>query len=306
MKLDEDLATAFSGPEALVCPGSKANGYRERRVYRLDEIDWSENKFDVIALNEFATRESRDASNVLLHRSGLVELDFFRREPGSTEPQVPIPPDEQEQIIKDSGLPWSLKIWSGSKSWHYIWCLEEPIAAAEEYQKIMKMIVNHIVPHADRSNTNPNKFRRRAGAIHTVTGNEQRLAECRGRISTKQMIYFLSKHTDLINRDIKREKRRAIKSVAKRMLYEEAGEQQDWKLFLTERTKRFMETGANEGDRHDEVKSAVINLYVNCGRSAEEIEVMLQPAIELCELTGRGDLEQILNWAERNLVSELG
>jgi hypothetical protein len=294
-KLDEDLATAFSGPDALVCPGSKLRDFSEKRIYRLDEVRWEEQRFDVVCLNEFRTTGSRDAENTAVYRSGLIEIDFFR------DTRIPVPPSDQEAIIKECGVPWSLKVYTGGKGgWHWIWCLDEPFTSPEDYAYVNRLLLDDIIPHADKSNKNANKFRRKADVPNTVSGVTQELVECRGRVKRRDLLAFLEKHNEHVLKRRRAERKQERKSRALQALIESGHlDQGDWQALASERTKRFIEQGATDGDRHEETKSAVLNLMWTCGLEPDTVFELLKPAVDISGIGDRGDLENLIEWALR-------
>jgi hypothetical protein len=68
---------------------------------------------------------------------------------------------------------------------------------------------------------------------------------------------------------------------------------------INNRTRRFLENGAQEGDRHHELKLAMLDLHFN-GADIMQIEALVKPAADISGIGDRGDLEGLVNWFERN------
>lgn len=125
------------------------------------------------AINPLAL--TRKDANVTAYRNILVEFDN-----GSIA--------EQQQIISDSGCPFTTLTYSGGKSMHMIISLAEPCKTRAEYDALVERIYRKF-PTCDTSARNPSRFSRTPGAARgRVT---QSLVACRSRVSRAELENFL-------------------------------------------------------------------------------------------------------------------
>jgi hypothetical protein len=288
----EELLLSFGSEDALVCPGSKRNDFKETRIYRLGDVDWSQ--FDVVCLNSFKTTMNRLSPNLAEFRNGLIEFDYYR----GSEPKVPVAPADQERMIAESGVPWSVKIYTGGKGgWHWLWCLDEPLRDAAEYRSVADIVLGMSLQHADVSNKNANKFRRVGGATHTTTGREQTVVEVRGPVKRRDLYDYCNKYVGLVSARRRAKRNREIKALAVKATQGNVS----WQDLASEKTKAFLE-GGSATDRHENTMSACINLYGNCGLDIETVRELVSPAVALSGIDDRGDLDGILRWVEQRII----
>jgi hypothetical protein len=101
--------------------------------------------------------------------------------------------EEKEAQWESAGLPRpSLQVWTGGKSVHHYWLLEEPCTPTE-FRRAQKRLFRHVqqaLPTADIDTAlcNPARILRLAGGIHPSTGQMSRVVSAGGqRYSYEQM-----------------------------------------------------------------------------------------------------------------------
>jgi len=129
------------------------------------------------------TKGFRKDSNCYKLRNFLVEMDNYER-------------NAQIQYIKETGLPYSGMVWSGSKSVHTLVSLEEDTLSEKEYRILYKWMLN-IVALSDQALGNPSRSIRLPGAIRAETGNIQELIELKTRIKLEDFMVWLNRYPDL-------------------------------------------------------------------------------------------------------------
>lgn len=123
--------------------------------------------------------ESRRDNNVQTFRNILIELDS-----GSI--------NEQQEYIKDKGLPYSSAVFSGKRSVHHVISLEKPLPDLKSYKFICKWILN-ILEKADHATVNPSKFTRVPGATRSPSCLQE-LLDLRSRISREELNEWLNNY----------------------------------------------------------------------------------------------------------------
>jgi hypothetical protein len=134
-----------------------------------------ESKYEFVTINPLETR--RLDKNVTSLRNFLVEIDVM-------------PLDEQERFIAQIGMPYSTKVFSGNKSYHFVICLREAVASKSEYKALAKRILKAAYP-ADASTKNPSRFTRFPNHIRSETKETQALVEVRNRIDISELESWL-------------------------------------------------------------------------------------------------------------------
>lgn len=129
---------------------------------------WNRNFFSINPL-----LNGRLDANVTCFRNILIEFDS-------------IPLEQQLVLLKD--IPWSTVVFSGKKSYHAIISLQEPCETREEYDAVVRRILEKL-PDADRSTKNPSRLSRAPGALRD--GIEQSLHAIGGRISKERLDAWL-------------------------------------------------------------------------------------------------------------------
>jgi hypothetical protein len=239
-----------------------------------------------ICVNSLAANTARSDSNVACFRNFLIEIDK-------------IPLVDQATYIEEIKMPWSAAIYSGGKSIHYIISLDEPCKTEKEYRELASFLIDDVVTLADKSNKNPSRFTRTPDFIRPDTGRKQEIMELRKRVTNEELKAFLEPYAKI--RHIKQKAARKAARI-KRVKLENA-RQEGTVLSVMDlvnaRTRRFLAEGATEGDRHNELKTAMLDLWHN-GAELEQIEVLVTPAADLSGIGARGDVEGLVEWFRRN------
>lgn len=125
--------------------------------------------------------DTRNDENVTAFRTFLVEIDEGK-------------PSEQKKYIEESGLPYSLCIFSGNKSMHFAITLDHDLPSVDLWRYFAEWILN-TVPKADPNTKNPSRGIRMPGPLRPGK-MRQVLVESRGRISLDKLMSYLNKHQD--------------------------------------------------------------------------------------------------------------
>ncbi len=263
---------------ALVCTGDQfANSVHDRVLAPRGPF---------VCVNELNAGTTRSDENVACFRNFLIEIDT-------------IPLDKQAKYIEQLALPYSAAVYSGGKSIHYIISLEEPCANVKEYRELASFLIDDIVTLSDKNNKNPSRFTRTPNYVRPDTGRVQEVLDLRKRVTNEELAKFLAPYAQL--RRIKQ------KAARKAQRVKAAKQKQALKDGLTlgaldlinNRTKRFLEAGAQEGDRHHELKLAMLDLRFN-GMDLAQIEELVTPAAHLSGIGTRGDVQGLIAWFERS------
>lgn len=140
-----------------------------------------EDDISLMALNPI--NGFRNDENVTAFRSFLVEIDE-----GSLV--------KQKKYIEDSGLPYSVCVFSGNKSLHYGVVLDSDLLTLQIWRHINKWILN-ILSEADQQTLNPSRcirfpnHKRKNGRALI-----QSLVDIRGRVSQTELFIWLNKFSD--------------------------------------------------------------------------------------------------------------
>lgn len=113
----------------------------------------------------------RSDANVVCYRNFLLEIDSM--------------PLSEQILYVTSKLPVSAITFSGSKSYHFIISLEEPVSA-EKYKELTARM-HLLLPAVDSSTKNPSRLSRLPTKIRPDTGRQQKLAALRGRIKLSDL-----------------------------------------------------------------------------------------------------------------------
>lgn len=119
-----------------------------------------------------AMHTSRADANVLCYRNFLLELD-----------SVPL---EQQIALVTNKVPVTAITFSGSKSYHFIVSLTEPVQTETDYRRVVRGLME-AVPEADRSTKNPSRLSRLPGAIRPETGLLQDLVYLGNRVPLAEL-----------------------------------------------------------------------------------------------------------------------
>ena len=152
----------------------------------------TEDSINLVALNPI--KGNRNDSNVTGFRSFLVEMDD-----GSLK--------EQKDYIENSGLPYSICVFSGNKSLHYGIVLDVDFSSINLWRFTNQWILN-ILKKADQQTKNPSRSIRFPDNIR-IDGKKklQALVDIKGRVSKAQLSEWLNQHEDkkpIIDKPIRR------------------------------------------------------------------------------------------------------
>ena len=144
----------------------------------LDGINSQTTRF--FTINPLVKGRTRKAANVTRYRNLMFEID-----------NIPVP--EQAKLIKDSELPYSTAVFSGSKSIHWIISLTSPLVDRIEYTAVWKAchaaLLNNSI-EADVATKDPARFSRCPEVIRD-NGKEQKLLKVRNRINFEDLNNWL-------------------------------------------------------------------------------------------------------------------
>jgi hypothetical protein len=126
-------------------------------------------------------KDKRLDANVTAHRNFLIEMD----QPG-------LGLEDQMAIAEKARLPWSVAVWSGSKSVHFIVSLEKPLD--EKTWRAWAAAMIKAIPGADQSTKNPSRFSRLPGAYRADKKSIQKLIAVKGRRPNELVAKFLEPH----------------------------------------------------------------------------------------------------------------
>ena len=143
----------------------------------------------------------RRDSNVTAYRSFMVEIDDG-------------PLAEQKKYIDESGLPYSICVFSGNKSLHFGIVLDQDIPTEEIWRDIAEWILN-ILDKADQMTKNPTRSIRFPGNIRPDGKKQlQKLIEFNGRVKYTELAKWLSKYPNKNPAEIRKiERPKYVKSI---------------------------------------------------------------------------------------------
>lgn len=222
---------------------------------------------EFFVLNPLKDLSSSKLENVTKFRNVLIEID------GKSLPW-------QEQYIEEKlKLPFTTKVYSGNKSFHYILSLEQPMPDLDTYRKLVAHIYA-VVKHADPACKNANRLTRLGGVIRS-NGKEQQLLEVRKRISEGELHKWLFIDWGHLSCN------------AKSPLFsaEFVGGPQP----LSFTTQQLLTNGIVRGSRHEALVKAAVDMK-HKGLSLDEIENHLSNIADKIGLSSRGDVEGIMRW----------
>ena len=145
-----------------------------------EQKDIDEKNTLLVSINPLSG-ETRNDDNVTAYRTFLVEIDEGLLA-------------DQKKYIDESGLPYSLCIFSGNKSLHFAVTLDHDLPSLELYKLHAEWILNTL-PKADQLTKNPSRSIRFPGVMRPGA-KQQTLIESRGRISYDRLMAYLSRFPD--------------------------------------------------------------------------------------------------------------
>ena len=141
----------------------------------------TENDINLVALNPIDG--PRDDDHVTAFRSFLIELDHDTLA-------------AQKQYIEESGLPYSICVFSGNKSLHYGIVLDKPCLDIHHWRYVNEWILN-ILDKADQQTKNPSRSIRFPGNMRNNGAKKlQALVDYRGRVSATDLNIWLNQYED--------------------------------------------------------------------------------------------------------------
>lgn len=182
------------GEEVYASPDKYSSKWNETHqkwdIYRpsvsLDKVDLK--KTTLIGINPIKGMKRSD-ENVTAFRSFLIEMDGMGLK-------------QQQEYIKESGLPYSACVFSGNKSLHFAVTLNQDLPDMEHYKFLAKWILASL-PKADQATKNPSRAIRFPG-VKRPEGKDQVLIEIGERISLSKLRHFLSKYPDAMPKEEKK------------------------------------------------------------------------------------------------------
>lgn len=211
-----------------------------------------------------SNKPRRADHNVTKLRSFLVEFD--KRELV-----------DQIEFIEAVEMPFSLMTFSGSKSIHFVICLETPLSSLEDYAGTAFRIMSALGGKAsgvDESTKNPSRLTRTPGATRSSNGVEQALLENRGRVKNEVLEAWLERRGfDKASYDAVQAKRKlAAQELAKARNHGEK-----YRAILSPKTTNFLMSGAVAGEWNKSFFLAACDM-TRCGYTEAEVYDRLERA----------------------------
>ncbi len=242
-------------------------------------------------INPLISYNNLKYENLAEYRNILVEFDGARL-------------TTQQRWVEESGLPYSLKTFSGSKSFHYIISLNEGVPR-EEYAQLAAIILKYIFRNkADDSCANPNRLSRTPGAMRN--GVEQKLLEQKVAISPQQLRDWINTaHKSAVisyevNKQIELERRHKVQVKVNEGVRDY---QELLQIFAPDWQQMLKNDKVVAGRRHSVGLGIAIKLY-QCGMHMDELT---QHIAGFLESNGKGagswqEASQIVAWVARRVV----
>ena len=236
------------------CFSSSAKGVK---VYKLTQETMNNNANEFFCVNPLSldldqspTKDWHDAKvgrradcNVTTFRNILIEID---------SPDFPL--KRQVEFIKESGLPFSTAVYSGSKSVHFIVSLEESLNTKEEYRAMFKRIWIALGKIPDRACGNTSRLTRYPNGYRTEKNKMQTLLHVGTRVSNQALeAWLVSKGVPADHKE--------VQTIARDFNLERPEFFFHSKLRFA--TKKFLLNGAPEGEWNISLFSAVCDLVNN-------------------------------------------
>jgi hypothetical protein len=166
----------YATPDKFASSKNEDGSWRQYRPsINQDEIDENETRF--LSINPLVG-DTRNDKNVTAFRSFLFEMDNM-------------PVNEQLEYVEKNNIPYSLCVFSGGKSLHFVVTLNEDLPNITVYKFYYEWLLRTI-PEADQATKNPSRGMRFPGVIRPETGKKQVLVKSNGRISMASLLSYLS------------------------------------------------------------------------------------------------------------------
>lgn len=240
------LMKALFDEGELICSVPSVYGIELRFEPTVEDLFYAINPLHTIRRDEFVTA----------YRNILCEFDF-----GSIEEQI--------EMIKKSGIPYTALVYSGGKSIHMLISLETPLENKAAYKALVKRIYR-CLPGADKANSNPSRLSRLPGRIRPDTGKPQRLIELGYRISND----YLESHLSMLEAEEENRPPRDDEETV------DMPEIHGYRNAKSGHTLDLLMFGAEPGTRNRRSFAAACDL-IRCGYTPDEILNMISRAVDL-------------------------
>ena len=191
-ELTKKVLDLFFKPGETICVSHNSYGYHSvdqnslngtiEQISPNDKIEpeyINEEDICLMAINPI--RGFRRDENVTAYRSFMVEIDN-----GTLASQM--------KYIKDSGLPYSICVFSGNKSLHFGIVLEQDLPSENIWRNVAEWILN-ILDQADQMTKNPTRSIRFPGNIRPNGKKQlQKLLEFNGKVKYSDLAKWLNKY----------------------------------------------------------------------------------------------------------------
>lgn len=247
------------------------------------------NEMQFFCLNPLLTFNNLKKDNLSARRNMLLEFDkcSFKK---------------QDKIVGEAALPWSVKTFSGNKSYHFVIALEDSIEE-EQYKEIAAILFTRF-PQADSQCRNSNRLSRTPGVLRD-NNIEQKLVGVNRRVSLDELwnwikvkqgpsyLNYLAKKQWALEQSVRFKKVAA--DVGDNYLEMLAQYRPSWE-------RELASDKVIPGDRHRRAMGLARAMYI-CGMPIEEVEGRIT---EFLISNGKGaalaEAYGITSWVERIVV----
>jgi len=170
-KLTEEWVKVLFNEDEYTCMGTQW----ENKTFSVKKLYYKDSEY--VSINPMKKGTTRKGINVTQFRNFLFEMDQFNKK-------------DQANIMKESGLPFSVMTDSGNKSIHFILSLEEPLEDRTQYTAWFKCITDTLKKYGgiyDQACKDPGRFTRAPFATRSSNGAIQKVYRVKGRVTRKQM-----------------------------------------------------------------------------------------------------------------------
>lgn len=259
------------------------------KPYKLQPFATSSPTF--YCINPIKTYNDLKYENIKEFRNILVEFDSARL-------------STQERWVRESGMPYSLKTFSGNKSFHYVIALNEGVEL-EEYKQLAAIILQFIFRgKADESCKNPNRLSRTPGAMRGDV--EQTLIEQLPAISVdrlREWVYETNLNAWLsykVAKQSEENKRQRIVEYIKTNGPKDTSKLIE--MYFPEWEQVLGNNRVAAGRRHLVAMNAAIKLY-QCGVNTDSIAERLVTFLENNGKRGAwAESQQIIGWVTKRIA----
>ncbi len=244
-------------------------------AYKASVFERSAQPAQFFVLNPLKTNDNIKSENISVYRNILVEIDGLSL-------------SAQERLIEERmQMPFTSKVFSGSKSFHYIISLENPILDRKLYDEMVRCIYAAI-KKMDPTCKNPNRLTRTAGIVRSDTGLLQKLMQLNARVSDEALHEWL-----FIKNAITTNQALMPRPPVAPVVLQPGQNREE---LLSKRTLDLLTQGIyTTPSRHEALMKAAVNLRY-AGFAESEIQERLELAADLIGVSGRGDTNGIIRW----------